>query len=581
MIRELETSGAAGDHGELTRGHLSAEAEMLRDGLDLPIRLLPAARPGTREALWRDTLELNRLIAGQAPGPGPISLLAPHLPAGWRADLEAFLELRFEPLWEHREIALLAEGDSRSLRADWWRRVRASRRWAAVGAALNPERDFFEAWDAGDGGDFGLAGRGQDYTDGMAHFQAARAFGVESLLRHLGAFDGGLYLDVLGGDGYVLRLLEASRQRRDRRLMVAEVAPATLHMDAASLAAALDGALPAAGGVVVLAAAPAPGGGHGEAWLCRLLRSEPPRLETSGVFRLPGQRLGELLREPAMVRAGQGAAGAPPDPGGWPAAGGPGSLLITNDISRHMFYLAGLWGLATREDAHSLSRTFNPGSLDGVLFAYGTHHVLGLDAAVREAATLLRPGGRLVVHDFLGKGRVGRWFQQVVHPESRTGHAFTHPSPIEIVVYLLLAGLREVEIFEMEDPFVFAVSPDGAEDARTIASTYLAGMYGMTASFEGQHDRLRRLVEDILCYPEIGNVPRWDRDLVYVPRRAMVVSARRPAGEDAPLSPSDARLAARIAELPDAPAPRTLARRPIDPAVQRQWAHWRGTGGRG
>jgi len=472
MSHEPQNPDEAAGSEPLIRPTLSPEAARLREGLGLPIRLLPAARCGTRSALWQDSTDLNRLIAGESVSRASWSPRAAGCPGGSPADRRVRCDLCFDPFWHPPEIETLERLDGLSMRAEWRRRLRRSACWAAAGAAFAPEHDFFEDWSDGACGDFGADGRGKDYTDGMAHFQAARAFGVESLLEHLEVDRGGLFLDVLGGDGYVMRLLEASRR----------------------------------------------------------LRSDDGSSSPDAV-----------------------------------------PLMITNDISRHMFYRAGLWGLATREDAHSLSRTFRPGSLDGVLFAYGTHHVLGFESAVREAATILRPGGRLVVHDFLGEGKVGRWFRQVVHPESRTGHDFAHPSPIQMAVYLLLAGLRDVQIFEMDDPFVFAAAPDGDEDARRLACTYLAGMYGLTESFQGQHDRLQRLAEEILCYPEIGNVARFDRDLVYVPRRAMVVSGRRPLDGDAPFADADTRLIERIAELLDAPPEKVLARVPVEPEVASVW----------
>ncbi len=452
-----EASAAPADgREELTRGSLSAEALRWREGCDLPVRLLPLPREGTRGALREHTLGLNRLIAREG-GAAP-SAAHPGAP--------------FHPLWRREELAALGSLGEETLSAEWRRRIAAEPHWAPLAAALRPEQDFAAIWRSLAAGDFDLSGRGKDYTTGMEYFQAARAFGIEALLDLLRAADGGgLHLDVLGGDGYILRILQASR----------------------------------------------------------------------------------------ALRAGH------PEPGGPPAP-----VMVTNDISPHMFRSAGLWGAPTRENADHLARTFRPASFDGVLFAYGTHHVAAIAAAIGQSFQVLRPGGRMVVHDFLDEGQVGRWFHEVVDRHSRTGHDFPHLGLVQPAVHAYLAGFRDVALHEMEDPFVFAVPEGSGRDARDIACTYLLGMYGMTASFGGQRDRFEAAVQELLTYPEIGNEPLFARDLVYVPRRAAVVSARRPAAPGA-FTDADRALIRRLGELLAGDPAELVRRLELPPEVARAW----------
>jgi SAM-dependent methyltransferase len=569
----LAESGS--DRWELTRGALSAEAARWREGCGLPVHLLPLRREGTQGALREHTLGLNRMISGEGALTGLWPLLARHLPAGCAAGIEALLKARFDPLWRRGELDELKSRDERSLSAEWRRRIAADAHWAPLAGALSPDEDFAAIWRSLEVGDFDLGGRGQDYTTGMGYFQAARAFGIETLLDLLGELGGsgtGTYLDVLGGDGYILRILQASRKLRETRLLL--LPAATLALDAAEpgVDALRESVLRRRPGLLVLLVAPP---GAGSPHPVRLAALGAGEIALGEAFEMPAAELARLRSDPAVEDwedetpvAGFGALLARLEPR-LPAPA-PAPVMVTNDISPHMFRSAGLWGAPTREDAHRLSRTFRPGSFDGVLFAYGTHHVGEIAAAIRQSFLVLRPGGRLVVHDFLDEGQVGRWFHQVVDRHSRTGHDFPHLGLVQPAVYAYLAGFREVALHEMEDPFVFSVPEGSGLDARDVACTYLLGMYGMTASFGGERDRFEAAVREILTYPEIGNEPLFARDLVYVPRRAAVVSARRPTAHGG-LTGADRELIRRLGELL-AEDPADLVRRlEAPPEVARAW----------
>ncbi|HWN45435.1 MAG TPA: methyltransferase domain-containing protein, partial [Thermoanaerobaculia bacterium] len=434
---------------------------------------------------------------------------------------------------------------------------------------------------------------------GMQYFQAARAFGVECLLELLGlhANRGGLYLDVLGGDGYIMRILEATRAMREKRLLVLPVAHTQLapgdrgeRIETSPLELLLHRVLEMVDGVLVLLVTPPSGDARG-ARSARLMGMHGAGVAVGDPFELPERELAWLLAERSVAWLG----GKPVATGlaailrrvadELTASAGAGHppLMITNDISAHMFRSAGLWGFPTREDARLLPRTFREGSLDGVLFAYGTHHVTSLDEAFRASIDVLRPDGRIVVHDFLDEGQVGRWFHEIVDRHSRTGHDFPHLGPVQLAVSLYLAGFRGVELYEMEDPFVFSVPEESPSTARHVAFTYLLGMYGMTESFGGRLDRFEEVIHEMLSYPEIGNEPFLGEDLVYVPRRAVVVSARRPEdGPWAPLGEADTSLVRVLTEFLSAD-PGTLpalmlgkdgSRWGVTPETQRQWLSW-------
>jgi SAM-dependent methyltransferase len=575
-----EGSSSAQEPGEeLTRTVLSAEASRLRD-VGLPIRLLPMPREGTRAALREYTLSLNQIIAGQASHPRVWSFVQHHLPADRAAEFEPLFKAHFHPLWTQDELNSL---DEQELHHEWRRRASRMARWSPAFRAIRQDREFSEVWRSLEAGDFDVSGRGKDYTAGMQYFQAARAFGVECLLELLGlhANRGGLYLDVLGGDGYIMRILEATRAMREKRLLVLPAAHTQLapgdRIETSPLELLLQRVLEMAEGVLVLLVTP-PSEGTRSA---RLIGMHGAGMAVGDPFELPERELDWLLAERSVAWLG----GKPVATGlaailrrvadELTASAGAGHppLMITNDISSHMFRSAGLWGFPTREDARLLPRTFREGSLDGVLFAYGTHHVTSLDEAFRASIDVLRPDGRIVVHDFLDEGRVGRWFHEVVDRHSRTGHDFPHLGPVQLAVSLYLAGFRNVELYEMEDPFVFSVPEESTATARHVAFTYLLGMYGMTESFGGRLDRFGELLHEVLSYPEIGNEPHLGEggeDLVYVPRRAVVVSARRPEdGPWAPLDEADTSLVRVLTGL--------LSAGPgwgVTPETRRQWLSW-------
>lgn len=152
--------------------------------------------------------------------------------------------------------------------------------------------------------------------------------------------------------------------------------------------------------------------------------------------------------------------------------------VYTADISKFMIDACHSQSLPCVRQAATRS-LFRDNVLDGVLIAYGSHH-LNSNArrlAVREAHRTLKAGGRLVLHDFEIGGRCANWFDNIVHPYSRTGHPHAHFSRLEMFHLFTGAGFRDVRVFEIPDPFTLhGTSP---EEAKHNAIMHMYDMYDL------------------------------------------------------------------------------------------------------
>jgi SAM-dependent methyltransferase len=541
---------------------LSREAKRIRDGLGLPITALPGVEREARAYLHDHSEALNRVIVGEASEAGVRRFLREHLPPAAFDAVRGRARVSFSPLWDAGELESLEDKGLRDLEAEWKARMTAHPRWSAAAGVIRQENEYAPIWRDIMGGDFDLRGRGAEYTRGMASFQASRWLGARMLLDILGAREGGpgIFLDVLGGDGYVWRLLEAEKGVADTRLVIVEDERLAWPEGAEVPAAArelLDRLAAADPHAALLLVRPS-GGSSGDRvsheasrYTGRLLAAPSGEPTVSGEIALSGAELLRLVHagEAAWLRAADGPvadraaafAAAGRDPQG-------GALIVTNDISPHMFYRAGLWGLPSREDATQLSRTFLADSLDGVLFAYGTHHIPDMFDATREARVVMKPGAVVVVHDFFDEGPAGQWFHHVVDKHSKTGHDIPHIGPVQMAVVLFAAGFQDLELHETQDPFFFAC--DGGEvKAKDLALNYLLGMYGMEQSFKHRMDHFEEVVKTVLTYPEVDETPVFTEEFVYVPRRAVVARARKPEGAAPRHSAGDLAMIRTIAEL--------------------------------
>ena len=174
-------------------------------------------------------------------------------------------------------------------------------------------------------------------------------------------------------------------------------------------------------------------------------------------------------------------------------------MVFTGDISKFMMDACFAQALPCIRQSATKS-LFHDGVLDGVLIAYGSHH-LDRDArlaAVSEAHRTLRTGGRLVLHDFEIGGRCAQWFDRVVHPYSATGHAYPHFSRHEMFDLLTKAGFRDVRVFDMDDSF--SLSAETPKEAKRKAIMHMYHMYGLVKlDAAGAVERaVERLIDETL-----------------------------------------------------------------------------------
>jgi SAM-dependent methyltransferase len=118
--------------------------------------------------------------------------------------------------------------------------------------------------------------------------------------------------------------------------------------------------------------------------------------------------------------------------------------------------------------------------LNGVLLAYGTHHLTQDQraVAVREASRTLARNGRLVLHDFEIGGPVDKWFREVVHPYSITGHPHPHFDKQQLHALLKSGDFLDIQIGEIDDPI--QTSGFSPEEAIESVVRFVHSMYGLT-----------------------------------------------------------------------------------------------------
>ncbi len=159
--------------------------------------------------------------------------------------------------------------------------------------------------------------------------------------------------------------------------------------------------------------------------------------------------------------------------------------VVTGDISGEMVRHALARGLAAIRQAAQFS-FLKSGSLDGVLLAYGTHHIPRADrsAAVSEAVRTVRTAGRVVLHDFDEASPMARFFSEVVHTHSLAGHDYEHFTRTELhALFRTLPVLTQV--LDLYDPIV--VSGRTMDEARRGLCAYVGDMYGVRDLINAEH----------------------------------------------------------------------------------------------
>jgi SAM-dependent methyltransferase len=104
-------------------------------------------------------------------------------------------------------------------------------------------------------------------------------------------------------------------------------------------------------------------------------------------------------------------------------------------------------------------------TMDGVIFAYGTHHVPEDDrlTALTEAHRILRPGGRVLVQDFVENSPTARWYSEILEKYTFTGHDCVHFTATGVRALLEGAGFGNVRVTKVYDPcIIWAESEDQA-----------------------------------------------------------------------------------------------------------------------
>lgn len=194
--------------------------------------------------------------------------------------------------------------------------------------------------------------------------------------------------------------------------------------------------------------------------------------------------------------------------------------VTTSDMAGNMVLAALRDGLpAIRQLAQYLF--LRDETMDAVIIAYGTHHIgpKQRPVACREAARVLRPGGRLVLHDFEQGGAVAQWFSEVVDRYSRRGHPYTHFTATEMEYCLTSSGLRPVNVCRMYDPLV--IEGDDQSEVRSLLADYLLEMYGLVGlaghlPHADVRDAVWKLAQNYFIYrnddgPELDGTP-WQRE---------------------------------------------------------------------
>ncbi len=162
-------------------------------------------------------------------------------------------------------------------------------------------------------------------------------------------------------------------------------------------------------------------------------------------------------------------------------------------------------------------------SVDGVLIAYGSHHLdhNGRKDASAEAFRTIKNGGRFVLHDFEIGTPAADWFDKVVHPFSRTGHPHPHFTQKEMQGLLTEAGFRNVRVFSMPDPFILRGS--SSEEAHKNALIHLHRMYDLVKIPGDEKQVLQQLaVYARAILGEIKIEPTPNGYTATVPRQALV-----------------------------------------------------------
>jgi SAM-dependent methyltransferase len=214
--------------------------------------------------------------------------------------------------------------------------------------------------------------------------------------------------------------------------------------------------------------------------------------------------------------------------------------ILTGDLSGPMVNqaLADGWPAIRQAAEHLFIRD---DALDGVLIAYGTHHIgqASRRRAVLEAVRAARIGGHVVVHDFDEDSPMAGFFTDVVHPNTSAGHSYDHFSR-QSMLSLFDDTPTIVQVGHMYDPFVTRAGTPTA--AKKLMCEYVGSMYGVRHVIGGSGDvedswsALTRYFDHSEHMDEYVGLDAPVKPVVYrqgsqyiaeVPRIALVATARK------------------------------------------------------
>lgn len=192
--------------------------------------------------------------------------------------------------------------------------------------------------------------------------------------------------------------------------------------------------------------------------------------------------------------------------------------ILTSDIAGDMISQALNYGLPSiRQPAQYLFLKDN--SYNAVIIAYGTHHIQEEErvSTCKEAFRILKPGGRIIIHDFEENSCISRWFNNVVNKYSITGHKYHHFTMDKLRYYLKKGGFKNIKITHMYDPFI--ISDAKKHRAYSKLMDYVLNMYGLEKLEKGRNikktrEKVYSLIKKYVQY-NLDNIkeakPHWKK----------------------------------------------------------------------
>lgn len=172
---------------------------------------------------------------------------------------------------------------------------------------------------------------------------------------------------------------------------------------------------------------------------------------------------------------------------------------INSDVDPYMVADAIRQGIPSVRQFMSKS-IFKDKSVDGVLYAYGTHHIpqgQWVDT-LKENKRILKNNGKVVIHDFEEGTPSAKWYSELLENKTLTGHHLigedgnpvigknNKPVPIPHFTeesyrnYLQEAGYKDIKVESVYDPFIFIGEPgQSKEEAKRTFLGYLVTMFGL------------------------------------------------------------------------------------------------------